>query len=74
MLEIRRNQQQQTDHSVVFFPLRAEQRAAAEVDYVTFKRILTPLQGASLILTSFPVKADAVGLGQAVKKQMQEAS
>jgi len=48
---------------------RLELRASAEVDFMTFKRILNPVQSAHFILQSYPAKPDTLGLGKAVKDQ-----
>lgn len=52
---------------------RAEQRAASELDYITLRRILSPLQAAWLILESYPRKCDCLALSQAVS-QLHEAA
>ncbi|KAK9809124.1 hypothetical protein WJX72_009704 [[Myrmecia] bisecta] len=46
--------------------LRQEQRALSELDYILFRRILLPLQGAWLILEAYPRKCDCPALMQAV--------
>lgn len=48
---------------------RQEQRAVVEVDFVLFKRVLTPLQAGSFILYSFPEKANAVALVRGAETQ-----
>ena len=45
---------------------REEARSTAEFDYIIFRRVFTPVQGARLIIEAYPLRCDCLAFTNAV--------
>ena len=51
---------------MLHLPCREEARSTAEFDYIIFRRVFTPVQGARLIIEAYPLRCDCLAFTNAV--------